>query len=455
MSYYYVKNGGTATGDAGRSATKLTTSFSTMGDSAYYDSLYDVFTGGVPTTAPVAGDTVCVSNLHDKTYTVSTVVGIISGVPVFSVDDNAASSYVSGAWERTVAAVNLTPFMTATTEPSYMHSKGVSFQCGNDLFVRMKNRESLIEDCQLWSTNKDILHNHDGQRSVYKAVEVKISDLNDAFLVGGASAVMFSGCTWMQDNNALLTSAGAGGLRAIFNSCDLSLCTNDIVDNTAVGYNIADIELNRCKIGAGLVGISGASKYTLKNKGIRFSSCDVGDGYHYFRHEQEFGMNSEETSIYRTDGATYDGTNGFSVELISESSANLASPCYAELASQYIDTDDFTTTVTVTVHFAVDGSTTALNDDEFYIEVKYPDGADNALGVVSSTKAKPLAVGAAPVTEAGLWAGLGGTNKQMSLSKELTIGTTEGTIASGLVEVKAYLSKASQVAFVCPQVEFS
>lgn len=454
-NHYYVKAGGLATGDAGRSATKRTISFAAMGASAYYDNIYDVFTGGIPATSPAVGDVVCVSNIHDKTYTTATAIGIISGVPVFSVDDSDASSYAKGAWERTTTAVNLTPFTTVNSEPSYMHTKGLSFQCNNDLFFRMKNRESLIEDCQLWSNSKDILLNYNGQRSVYKAVEVKISDLNDAFSVGGSSAVVFNGCTWMQDNNALLTNAGSGGLRASFDSCDLSLCTNDVVDNTNVAYHIADIELNRCKIGAGLVGISGSNKFTLKNKGIRFSSCDTGDGYHYFRHEQEFGMNNEETAIYRTDGATYDGTNGFSAELISESTADFTKPCYVELSSQYINTADFTATITVTAHFAVDGSTAELNDDEFWVEIEYPDGADNALGVIASTKPEPLAAGVAPATEAGLWTGLSGTNKQMSVSKTLTIGAATGEIASGLVQVTAYLSKASQAVFVCPQVEFS
>ena len=39
MAYYYVKNGGTATGDAGRYATQQTGSFATLGAANYYNNI--------------------------------------------------------------------------------------------------------------------------------------------------------------------------------------------------------------------------------------------------------------------------------------------------------------------------------------------------------------------------------------------------------------------------------
>jgi len=213
------------------------------------------------------------------------------------------------------------------------------------------------------------------------------------------------------------------------------------------------VKVSRCVIPAGFIIQSGS--ISIEGAAIVCSGLDVGDGYHYFYEKYRQGEVLEETGIYRNAGATYDGTNHFSTELVSNTNATTPSPLATQLGSQYIDTDDFTTTVTVTVHFAVDGSTTALNDDEFWIEVEYADGADNALGVIASTKAEPLVTAAAPTTETALWTGLGGTNKQMSISKTITIGTTAGTIASGLVRVTAYMGKASQTAFVCPQFELS
>ena len=40
MAFYYVKNGGTAIGDAGRYATKQTGSFAGLGAANYYGAIY-------------------------------------------------------------------------------------------------------------------------------------------------------------------------------------------------------------------------------------------------------------------------------------------------------------------------------------------------------------------------------------------------------------------------------
>jgi len=77
MSFYYVKSGGTATGDAGRAATARTGTFAAMGASAYYDSVYDVFAGAVPTTAP-DGDVIICADDHSENYTSTTQLSIAS-----------------------------------------------------------------------------------------------------------------------------------------------------------------------------------------------------------------------------------------------------------------------------------------------------------------------------------------------------------------------------------------
>ena len=452
MAFYYVKSGGTATGDAGRSATKRTGSFATMGAAAYYDSIYDVFTGAVPTTTTVAGDFVLCASDHDKTYAAATVLGIKSKVIVVSVDTANAENYLTGAWERTTTAVNLTLFTGAS--PGYMATYGMSFECGNDMFLRETRREIYMYGGEIKSNSKDILLNNDGMLTVFHKMRINILDLNDGILTAAAS-VRLDDCVWVVNNSFPFFAGGTGGGEIVINNSDFSVCTGALIEGTAIGHDFVNAKVNRTKIGTGFVGVSATDKYVLKDKGCIFTSCDTGDGYYFYREEREFGVTTQDTTIYRTAGAKYDGTNGFSSEMVGNSGGGYNLPLYHDLASQHVDTADHTTDITFTAHLAVDGSAVALNSDEFWIEVEYADGADNALGVIATTKADPLATGTAPTTETVLWTGLSATNKQMSISKTITIGTTAGTIASGVVRVKAYLGKASQTVFVCPQVEIS
>lgn len=61
MAYYYVKSGGTATGDGGRYASQQSGSFAALGASGYYDNVAAAISA---TTAPDLGDFICISDAH-------------------------------------------------------------------------------------------------------------------------------------------------------------------------------------------------------------------------------------------------------------------------------------------------------------------------------------------------------------------------------------------------------
>ena len=151
-AYYYVKSGGSATADAGRATTARTGSFATMGASAYYDSIYDVFNGGVPSTAPVAGDVIIVSNSHSKSYTATTSVTVVDDVYIFSVDDANADTYSAGASEYTTGNYQLNydgEFLMA----GFTLEAGVSTGTGASN-LRFQNSASggktiVLKDCKL------------------------------------------------------------------------------------------------------------------------------------------------------------------------------------------------------------------------------------------------------------------------------------------------------------------
>ena len=456
MSYYYVKNGGSATGDAGRAATKRTGTFATMGTSAYYDSIYDVIGGGVPTTALVDGDFILCASDHAHTYTVDTKFAPIAyaEIHVSSVDVNNAEDYLAGAAE---VGTDLTTNNTGNARISFY---GVSFATSLFLYLAQAgNSHANFYDCglELTSTNANYyiyLPNKEGASVLLKDTSITFAVAKQSMRMGRASLLVMDNITLLGGASDNFIGPADFGAHCFIRNTDLSSVTNAIsLFGSSVGDDHVTLTLERCLIGSA-VPLSRAPFVSTSSK-LKATSIDMGDGYHYFEEITFEGTSSEETGIYRTSGATYDGTNQFCVDMTSSSNASYGKPLEYGLGAQYIDTADYTTNVTFTVHFAVDGSSTALNSDEVWMEVEHVDGADNALGVLADTKAAILATGTAPTTETSLWTGLGGTNKQMSVSVTVAIGTTAGTIASGLVRVKAYLGKASKTVFVCPQVEVS
>ena len=103
MAWYYVKSGGTATGDGGRETSQRTGTWSGTA-SEYYDSIKDALAA---TTDPIDDDFILVSHLHDKTITEGSSILVNStgddngnGLIVASVDDANQDEYLPGAVEE-------------------------------------------------------------------------------------------------------------------------------------------------------------------------------------------------------------------------------------------------------------------------------------------------------------------------------------------------------------------
>ena len=461
MAYYYVKSGGTATADAGRATTKRTGSFATMGASAYYDSIFDAYAGGVPTTAVTESDNVMVSDLHSKVHTTHRVMGMVG--TIYSVDDANADAYKKGASEHVNLAGGRMEVMTSSAAV-YLRMFGVELKADRYLRLNVNQPECklLAYDCDFEMASAGFagyitLAGGDGCDIHLDQCTLTQARTDGHMILSNGSRATLTNCAFPSSITTLVKGGGSSGLRLSITNSDLTSVTGQITDIlTASTADIVDIELVRCTLASGTILSSGtwAQKGSEITADLLAYSTDT-DVQYYRIGESYIGEYSTDTAIYRTAGASYDGTNGFSTEIVSNANTSFSDPLRVEIYHGYVDTADYTTTVDFKVHFSVDGSATALNSDEVYFEVEHADGADNAIGVIVSSAASPLAAGGAPTTETALWTGLGGTNKQMSVSQSATIGTTTGTIASGVVRVFACVAKASQTIFVCPEVVIS
>lgn len=465
-NFYYVKSGGSATGDAGRVATtKSTGSFATKGAAACYN---DVVAALAATTPPVSGDFIMVSNVHNHNYAANVAYALPDGVTVVSVDDSNCEDELAGAAERATGGAYKIDFMSSTTSTEG-YFRGITFEADREMrpstgtdqkviFVNcefINNAGVISEFMQLSTTVESYIRfidcnfkfGHVNQWIVSKAHSKSYYE-NCTIDAGGSAVDQFIKCANDAGSSVEIVDSDFTGMGA----------TPSIIDAQGT-FSGVQLKMHNCLVPASTTWVNG-SQQEVRASEIHLTSIGVGtavDDYHYY-HDSEIylGTAEEDTTIYRTAGADYDGTNGFSTKVVTESTASFVDPQKVLLRTMYIDTSLYTTNVTFKVHFSRDGSAVALNSDEVWMRAVHVDGNEQALGVGVTTEPALFETGTAPTTETSLWTGLGGTNKQMSINTgTITIGTGAGNIASGVVKIYAYIAVPSLTIYIDPDVVVS
>lgn len=200
------------------------------------------------------------------------------------------------------------------------------------------------------------------------------------------------------------------------------------------------LEFTRVKIAAGTAIFSGAMYG--EGTSVVAESVDSGDGYQYFEHHYYNGVISEDESIDRQGGATYDGTNLFSALFEPNTDVNIYSPLRFKLAELFFD--DLSSDTTLTVYLT---SAASLTDTEFWLEIEHPDSTDLALGTLASTRnSDVLATGTTLSAGAQTW------NSERAEDYKVAHTISAITSGKGPVTVWACLAKDTDVN-VCPKVE--
>ena len=177
---------------------------------------------------------------------------------------------------------------------------------------------------------------------------------------------------------------------------------------------------------------------------VKFHSVDDGDNIHTFKEYYFEGLIESDTAVYLD--ATYDGSNGYSAKMTSNANAiEWTRPLRFKLADIYVDA----TGKTLTVETLTDNVT--LQDDEFWIEVEYPDSTTGALGNILDTKPATIFTTPSNLTAsskgAGDWTGESGTPVYQKVTADFTGVADE---AVGVYTVWACLAKPSTTVYVDP-----
>jgi len=464
-NFYYVKSGGTATGDAGRVATtKSTGSFATKGVGAFYPSVY---AANNATTPPVAGDYVLCSDIHNNVYGSNTIIGLIDGVIYLSVSDTACETYSQGAIENTSVYYEIR--LTSSTADGIFSSRGIHWKCAGHFYLCTARGQYLhIDDGGIYDTAGISGYRMYANYTQYGSY-VKISNSVISFSSSGQyfrginnPRVELDNCTIAGAPTSPFFTDGNGGMTLDIKNSDLTgMASSGTIFTGGTSNNADTVNLNvsRSVVSVGTSFVS--SSPLVKSSIVNVESVGIGAGtdnfHYYYKGAPYFGTQQEELGIYRTAGANYNKTgDSFSTKIETTAKTSETIPLKIELVNMVIDTDDYTSTITFKVNLARDGSATPFTNSEVWFEVVHQDGDKRALGAKVSSGIDPFVTSTNLTAESGLWTGLGGTNNEMSITlPAITIGNSATNISTGAIVANMYVAVPSETVYACPQVEVS
>ncbi len=388
MAYHYVKYGlGTNAGDTSYS-TMRTGAFGS-GDLVAANVYADLETCFANATI-VDGDYILCSDAHDYDETLLNSEFGLSlidiTVNVISVSDTNADAYSKGALESTGPSHADIYFRGAACRTNY---RGMVFETNDNIHIQDLGMHVYFNDCDLIFTNTspadEIIFNADGQKFEMKDCSLKFGASGQSFQITESHIYLdgvygASGTVKILQLIECLNSSGGFHVEIINSDLDSIMATDsDLFLGLNLNQEQFKIRIHNCKLPTGFTINNGV---TIPNPhyDIEMSSCDQGDGYHYFYHANKVGHAEEDTAQYLN--ATYDGTNGFSAQIDTEAECNDVKP-YSFKIGTIPATDLSTANQTVSIELV---GPAGLTDSDVWIEVEAQDDTDQSLGVIVSTR---------------------------------------------------------------------
>lgn len=434
MAFYYVKSGGTATGDAGRYATVQTGSFASLGVAGYYDNILAAFSA---TTLPTSSDFILASDSHSHLYGANVQFnGPTSGgfVSIYSVADLNIDQYNAGADETTSDGFDF----TFTGRTSW---RGIELIAGDDVNIISQNVQVIVKDGMLGvnGSNDIVRLAGDGSSLVMINSNLMVNGSAASVDMSNAALLKMIGGQVTTNDRFLFSNWDSGGAKVKLHGVDLSQVSTYIlrfVGASPTNDDLIDIDIDLCKMSASSPGFVEEEFTNLNHRFIatRSSSNSSNADYQYFNRSLGGDVNQDDTVFRNEDEPFSQSGQRVSHRINTTTAASISTPLtfafpipqYTELSQAPNDTLRFFLT-----------SNTALTDKDIYIEVTYPDGTNYIdSNFVSSETSSPLGSGTALATDStSTWTGGLTNNYQIDLDTSVDVGSDSQPIINVYVTI--------------------
>ncbi len=446
MSFYYVKDDGTATGDNGRYATKQTGSFAGLGVSGYYS---DVETAFAATTPPAADDWIIISDAHAFVAAGAvTWVGVATGIPIriLCVSDTAIDAVRGGTRgkEQTGSGTNDDFGFTGN-----LYVEGMEFEAADN--IQSGANGKVFRDCKFVIPGSGDLFRlfTDGAVKELYDCELALNNASAATQIsGGASLEMYGGSvtTVSAGVTSLISGiASSGGAIAKFIGVDLSAVTGTLVasmgDNAEVDDGIV-ILFDRCKLASGVAFVAEAFNSFNQRVTVMRSSATSSDAEYQFFIKQFSGEVQDDDVIRRADDEPFtDSATDVSYKIVTNAQCSPGSPLWFDFPTVRWSALSAGATDTLRLFFA--SATSGLTKNDLYVELIYPDGTNKHTPNVILTSEFILDTGTTHTTDSGSDWRDGGSPLTSQTEYQLDVSTAGDVGTDSYPIVRVYVSKAS------------
>lgn len=446
MAYYYVKNGGTATGDGGRYASQQAGSFAGLGATGYYDNIQDAIDNA--TTTPTSGDYILVSDLHSFTAAGLITITGTSSNPFFvvSVDDanidagrtssNRASETAGGTADVVFSNVFISGVRLFTQDDNIIQGNCVLYDCS---LAASGSPDRLLSVASDGSSVRLIGGELDGGSNANTLpLHVQNGGLIEMINVDIVSTTSLN---FLTDRGFV---AGGGTIHAT--GCNLSAVTGTLISNVGSSQSVddnIDVHFDMCEIAAGV----SFTNETFKSYDQRalFTRCtDSSAAAEYQYHLHAFGGDvDDDSAIFRNeDPAFEDSAQKISYKIVTNTDASLGSPLWFEFPNNRWAELSAGASDTLRVYVT---SNDVLTDKDIYIEVSYPDGTNKQVSNLASSAPKTVG-GTLDLMAAGTTLTTDGSSSwtgALSNLYQIDVDTSGDAGSDTVPLVKVYITKPS------------
>lgn len=442
MAYFYVKSGGSATGDAGRATSQRTGTFAAMGGSAYYATLTAAMAA---TTTPTSGDFILVSDQSSAAASAVGATGPSSGdaLYVISVDDTACDT------PKAATSANEGSTGSDTYLGGHWYIEGVYLVTGDDMGPGLTaNSAWNIEGCTLDATGT-------GDNVIFATGDGQMVRVMNSTLTGHTAAQMnitagstvellsctITGLTDYITNGGFIN--GGGTLR--IDSSDLSSITGTLianVGNDATNDDNFEVYITNCKTNASLTGFTNET-FVHTGQRVVVAGCGSDAGAEYqFCTIAAGGRVDEDTGFYRDSSTAFTSGQRISLKCVTDSLASYGMPFLFDYPSRFVDLSDSASNVLSV--FILSSST--LTNKDIWVTLLYADGTNlHVRNQLSSRHANVFTSGTTLSTNSETWTGRTTENRY-----QIDLDTSGDAGAGCVVAMRVHVAKPSATIYICP-----